>query len=479
MTQLASRAVAGGKITIATQMVRFGVQFAGIVVLGRLLEPADFGLLAMVTAIVGIGEVLRDFGLSTAAVQTRTLSHAQASNLFWMNSAIGAMLATACLVLSGPISDLYGDERIAGLCAALAVTFVLNGMQTQFQAQLVRGMQYWKLTLTDLTSQLCGLAAGIFGALSGIGYWALAAQIVTQSIVLVILRWATSSWHPGLPKRNAGMRGLFTFGRNLVGTQLMVYFSANVDTVLIGRLHGAFELGFYQRAYQLLMMPLNQILAPLNNVALPVLSKLQDRPREFSNYVTRAQLTMLYPVMMIFATLAVTAERTIPLVFGEQWAPAVTIFQVLAIGGIFQAANYVSYWVFLSLGLTGSHFRYSMLGRGMLIVALVIGAQFGIMGVAVGYSLSMILNWPLALWWLRDLSPVQPRTLARQVLKILSLGVVVSSAGLVANSMVDGLGDLRGLVVVVAVVLLVAAMLSALPPVRSDLSDLQRVLRHS
>lgn len=471
---LASRAVQGAKITVSMQGVRFLIQFAGLVVLGRLLSPADFGLIAMVTAIVGIGEVLRDFGLSTAAIQSRKLSHAQASNLFWINSSIGLLLALVCAALSLPLASLYDEPRVAGLSVVLAVNFLINGMQAQFQAQLVRDMRYWRLTVTDVLAQGVGLCAGVGSALLGLGYWSIAVQAVVQAGTLLLGRWLASSWRPGLPNRSGHVGELFSFGRNVVGTQLLVYLSSNIDSVVIGRSFGPVQLGFYQRAFQLLMMPLNQILSPLNNVALPVLAQLQDDPREFSRFILRAQTSVLYPVVILFTVVGVTADWVIPLVFGEQWEPSVRIFQILAVGGVFQSANYVSYWIFLSLGRTASHLRYSLVSRTVLILSLVIGSQWGLSGVAVGYSLTMVISWPLALWWMRGFDHVRPIALLLRGARALIFGGGLVGAGVVATALVaQHLPRVPAIAVTVLAMAMAGVLLYMFVRVlRTDLSEL-------
>ena len=139
---LAGSASRGALVTLAGQAVRVVIQLAGIVVLARLLGPSDYGLVAMVTVIIGVGEVFRDFGLSSAAIQAKILTPAQKDNLFWINGGIGLLLTLLVCALASPIADFYGDPRLQPLSYALSLTFLLNGLSTQFRADLSRHLRF-------------------------------------------------------------------------------------------------------------------------------------------------------------------------------------------------------------------------------------------------------------------------------------------------------------------------------------------------
>jgi O-antigen/teichoic acid export membrane protein len=166
---LGRSATRGAAVTIGGQAVRIVIQLGSIVILARLLAPADYGLIAMVTAIIGIGEIFRDFGLSSAAIQAKEISRGQKSNLFWINSAIGLVLTLLVIAASWPVAALYGDPRLQLLTVALSSTFLLNGVATQFRADLARHLRFVKLTAVDIAGQVIGLALGVILALSGAG----------------------------------------------------------------------------------------------------------------------------------------------------------------------------------------------------------------------------------------------------------------------------------------------------------------------
>lgn len=395
------RLAAGGALmTMGSQLAKLAVQVAGIVWLARLLTPRDYGLVAMVVAIIGVGEVLRDFGLSSAAIQARQLSRGQRDNLFWINSGIGLMLAAIVFACAGPIAAFYREPLLQPVAQVISVTLLLNGLTTQFRAHLNREMRFRPLAISDVAGQLCGLAVAVAAALAGWGYWALVLQALVQASTLLVLMALAARWRPRLPQWNEPMGGLLRFGGNLMASQLLAYFSNNLGQILIGSRLGPTSLGFYNRAFALLMMPLTQLNTPATTVALPVLSRLQDDPPRYAAFLLRGQATLMHFIMAMLAFACAQADPLIHLVLGERWASTVPIFQILVLGGMFQAAGYAAYWVFLSKNLTGAQLRYTILSRTLVIACIVIGSQWGVLGVAGGYATGLVLSWPLVLWWL-------------------------------------------------------------------------------
>ena len=412
-SRLGARAAGGAAVTMVGQGMRMLVQFGGIILLARLLTPHDYGLMAMVTAIVGVAEILRDFGLSSAAVQAKQVSREQRDNLFWINSGIGLVLAVAVFLGARAIADFYREPALVAISQALAVTFLLNGMTTQYRAHLSRDLRFGQLALSDVGGQVAGLLAAVAAALAGAGFWALVLQQVVQAVVGLIIVVACARWLPGRYRRAAPMRDFLGFGWNLMLAQLLGYASRNVGQVLIGARIGADALGLYNRAFQLLMMPLNQINAPATTVALPVLSQLQDERERFGAFLLRGQTVMVHLIVALFAFACAQALPLMVLVLGEQWRPAVRLFQWLAIGGIFQSAAYAAYWVFLAKGLMRAQLLYSVVGRLLLIACIIAGAAWGAEGVAASYALGLFLLWPLSLYWIARISDAPAMALFR------------------------------------------------------------------
>lgn len=401
---LGAMASRGAAITLGGQGLRMILQLAGIILLARLLDPRDYGLLAMVTAVIGVGELVRDFGLSSAAIQAKTLSKGEKSNLFWVNSGIGVVLAIITVLAAGLVAQLYGDDRVQAVTMVLSLTFVLNGISTQFRADLARNFLFGKLAGSEIAGQAVGIAAGIVFALMGFGYWALVIQQLTQAFVTQIFLIILTPWSPGWIDRKASIRPFLSYGSSVFGTQMVGYIARNIDSVVIGSRFGAYDLGLYNRAFQLMMMPLLQIQAPSTRVALPVLSRLQDQRDRFAAFINTGQTALITLVGFTFAVLGSQANAVIALFLGERWLASAPLLQFLLVAGFFQAASYACYWVFLAKGLTRSNLFYALATRPFMIALILVGSIWGVQGVAIGYALGIALAWPIGLIWIARVS---------------------------------------------------------------------------
>ncbi len=390
---LGSTAARGAVSTVFWQSNRVLLQLGSVVVLSRLVSPGDVGLLSMVVALTGFGELLRDFGLSMAAVQAKTLSPGQKSNLFWINAAIGLLLTIAVFLLSGPIAAFYGEPDLVVIAQWISLTFLMNGLATQFRSELNRRLRFTALSLSELVPQALGLGVGIAVALETGSYAALVAQQLTMAACGLAFVVLTARWWPGLPDRHSPIAPLLRFGAGLAGTQSLAYVTKNIDNVAIGYVWGPAVLGIYGRAYQLVMMPLGQFTAPLSRVAIPVLTRLADDPAAFLRYLRAGQSATAFFSCATYGLIFGLADPFVRVALGEQWLAMVPIVQALSVGGIFRALGQASYWIFVTKGLTGRQFAFYLVTQPMIIAMMLAGLPWGGVGVAIGHSIAYAFFW--------------------------------------------------------------------------------------
>jgi len=386
------RAGRGALVVLAGQWLKYLVQLASLVVLARMLTPEDYGLLAMVMAILGAATVIGDFGLSLASIQAPRLSQGQKSNLFWLNTSIGLMTGVVVALIAPLIALFYEEPRLLDLALVLSIMFPLNGIAVQFRAELNRSLKFKWLSATDVGSQLVGFGLAVLAAALGMGVWALAAQALGASIVSLIFSVVSSRWWPGLWQRSSKMKSLLSFGANTFAVQVVNYASSNLDSVLIGRTLGAVTLGLYSRAFQLVSLPLQQLASPLTRVVLPYLTRLTDAA-SFGAAAFKAQMVLAYGLIGILSILASTSEPLISVVLGPKWTGASTTLEILAIGGLFQCLGYVYYWIFLARARTGMLFWSELAGRAVMAVAMVMWVSRGPEWVAGAGAVGLFVIW--------------------------------------------------------------------------------------
>ena len=462
-------AARGAAITLGGQAARVFIQLASVIALARLLTPKDYGLFATVILVIGFGEIFRDFGLSTAAIRAASVSRGQRTNLFWINTLVGLILAVVVFAAAPLLAILFSQPLLTPIARVMSVTFLLNGMSAQYRAGLNRNLRFKSLALSDIVAQAVGLVVGLLFALTGAGYWSLVAQQMSQVATVLIMLVVMGRWLPGAYRRGVDLSSFLRLGWSLTATQLIHYFQSNIDTFTVGLRFGPSSLGLYNRGYQLLMNPLNQVRTPASTVAIPVLSRLRDDYARASAYIRKSQITLGYTIAAGLALAAGSAQPLVRVVLGPTWESAAPMFALFAIAGVCQILAFVGYWVYVSRGLGDALFRYTLVSLTIQVVCILVGSEWGVVGVAVGFAVAAALEWPLSLWWLARITDFPARELSWGAVRILA---VVTSAGLVTYGVTrlvsEGAPVVSLLCSLVAGVMTmaVAALLSR--PVRAD-----------
>jgi len=376
--------------------------------LGRLLTPGDFGLVAMVTALTAFVLLFRDSGLSTATIQQPHITQQQVNSLFWVNAGIGLLAMLGTMALAPAVAWFYKEPRLGAIVAVSSTGLFIGGLGVQHQALLSRRLRFKALAVADTASTLLAAAAAVVAALAGLRYWALVIMQITLLSSYALVCWIACSWRPSMPQLHPEAMPMLRFGKNLTGFSVLNYFARNLDNVLIGHVWGPVQLGFYAKAYQLLLLPLGQLNSPMQSVALPALSRLQHEPERYrAAYISAIRLLGLVTMAMT-GYMLVTADWLIPFILGAQWRPAVGMYRWLAITGLLQPIANSTGWLFMSQGRGRDMFRWSIIST-VLIVGSILGAlPFGATAVAASYSLTTALVVsPLLFWFVTRRGPVR------------------------------------------------------------------------
>jgi O-antigen/teichoic acid export membrane protein len=407
LDNLHGRAFHGGLVTLMGQAVRLLLQVVSAAVLGRLLLPRDFGLLAMVASLTGFIGMFKDLGLSNATIQRAQITHGQISALFWINSALsmGVTIVVACLAPA--IAWFYHEPKLVWITLVLSVNFIFGGLTVQHQALLRRQMQFKTTAVIGMISMAAGVITSIIMAALGFRYWSLVGAEFGISITNCLLVWTSCHWRPGMFQRNVGVGPMLTFGGHLTGFTVINYFTRNFDNILIGRVLGPAPLGLYTRAYSLLMMPISQVNAPLAAVLLPGLSRLQDNATEYRKLFLRAVGAMLFVTVPLVVFSAFFAHDVILLWLGSRWLPVARIFRLLAPAAAVGAIVFAPNWLSQTLGRPAQQFHYALISAPVCIAGFLIGIRWGVEGVAISFSITFVgLLWGYV-WYATKNSPVR------------------------------------------------------------------------
>lgn len=387
----------GAAITVASQATKMLIQFGSIVWLARLLTPSDYGTLASALVLIGFGEVLRDAGLSTASIQAKQISAEQQTTLFWINVLVGLLLTASACFLAHPVANFFSNAEVEGVIKGLSGSFLIGALGAQYRASLTRGMSFKKLAFSDLFAQVSSilLAAGL--AHLGFGVWSLVFQYLAQSSLVTLMNMSNSTWSPVFRlQRNSQIGSMVRFGLSLLGTQIIGTAAKSADSTVVGKLLGTDQLGYYNRGYQVISAPFNQLTIACTSFALPILSRLNGP--EFIRTHQALQRAVLLVLFLTLTGVALASETVLPILLGEKWRFSAEITELLSLALMIQAAAYPSYWVFLSNGHTGKLLKLDILLKPTQIFMVFVGGFAGVTGIIATMGLGSFIAWRTYSW---------------------------------------------------------------------------------
>lgn len=384
--QISQKARAGAGWSLASLVGRQLVSLGATAVLARVLSAADYGLFGMAVAITALMQAFTDFGLSWATIQRKEITRAQIDSLFFINVVFGLLLWIASALSGKFLVSFYHRPELAGITSLLGASFFFSGCAAQPLALLRRQMRFKPITLCDQWSTLAGASMGVGAALSGFGYWALVIQVVVQQFAYALLLLLLGGYRPRFPRAVYGLTGLLSFGGYMAGYSAINYFSRNLDNVLVGRICGAEQLGYYSRAYFLMTLPTLLASGMLNGVMIPALSALQaDRERMAAAFLRSMRWVTLLGCPVALG-LAACAPEFVRFVYGPRWAPVVPMLRWLCVAGAIQPVQAAVGWLYVVTGRSRAMIVVSVAASAVTVAAFFVGIRFGAVGVARAYA---------------------------------------------------------------------------------------------
>ncbi len=375
------------------------IQFTKLAILGRLLSPSAFGLMAMLMVVIEIARVFSQMGLSEAIISKQDTSSDQLSSLYWINIAAGFILYSLLVLFSPAIACFFGEPQLEGMLPVVALIFIISAFGIQFEALIRKHLFFDLFAKINIFSAVMSLVIAVSLAWQGFGVWSLIfGQLglnISKTLALFFVAFR-KAWLPGLRFQFKEIKDHFYFGLNRVGAMVANQVNSRIDQLTIGSLLGADSLGFYNIAFRIALQPIQRINPILTRVAFPVFSQVQDEnARLRRGYVQMIHLLMSINVPLLIGLSAI-APIAVPLLMGEKWIPSVPVVQVLAFyallrslgnagGSLIMAkgkASWTLYWNLALLVLIPASVILAVLVKksvvtvGIVLVCLQIGLVF-------------------------------------------------------------------------------------------------------
>jgi len=397
--ELRRLAVRGAAATVSASAFALAIQLISTVMLARLLTPTDFGVVTMVTT---FSLLLVSFGLNgftDAVIQFEAIDQFTASNLFWLNSGAALVLAIVFAAAGSLLARFYGNPLVTNVAAGLSVGIFIASLSVIHQALIKRAMYFTATSANDVIGRAVNTVTSILFALRGWGYWALVAGIVAQQLSVTIGAFWLCRWVPSLPRRTGNTGEAIRFAAKVYGRFCLGYSTQNIDNLLVGWRFNAMALGFYKKAYDLFALSGSQLIAPLHNVALASLSKLNRDPVRFRRYLVNALGIIAFVGMAVSADLTLVGKDVVRLVLGPQWSKSSRIFELFGPGIGVMLLNGSIGWIHLSLGKPGRWFRWSLVELAVTVLLFGVALPWGPEGIAAAWSISYWVLLIPAFWY--------------------------------------------------------------------------------
>lgn len=368
------------------------ITLASTVVLARLLTPTDYGVVALAGAVTGFAAIFADMGLAAAVVQARRLDDAMLATVFWLNAAACFVVAILIAASSWLFARLFDQPQVLGLMLVASLTMLFSINVVNF-ALMRRSLRFDIEGAASVISTVVGVGVTVAAAFAGLGAYSLVLGPLSSAMTSLVYSFWRVRWWPSARPTKAAARDIWRYSRGLTGFQIVNYWARNLDRVVIGRFVGVEALGFYNRSYNLMMLPMNQGVTVLGRVFFPVLSRLADQPER----IRRAWLKLVRAAVLIGLPMGVgitlVSDPLVRTLLGERWVPMIPLLQLMSASIPFLVVGVNISPAYQALGRTGIQFRNGLITSAITVAFMLVGSVWGVYGVV----LASLIRCPITL----------------------------------------------------------------------------------
>jgi O-antigen/teichoic acid export membrane protein len=394
-----------GIAVIARQLV----QVLSAVLIARIIGPSSYGIISAAMIYVTLTSLILDQGLSAALIQRPALSAKAPGAVATVNIGLAVIIAGATWFTAPLLADFFSTPELVPVFQVLALLLPLKALAIVPRAMLSRGQLFKGIALADVAGGIAGAATGVTAAMLGADFFSLIYQVgVTDAIVAVMMLVFARGPVPNFAF--AQVKSLMSFSVKVFLTNCVAYFSRNVDGILVGRVLGVTSLALYGMAYRVLSLPVQFVGQTVNRVLFPVFSRNTHNRAKVASQLTGATETLAFAVVPVMVFIACAAPELVRLVLGPEWLPAAALITVFALGGARETIFYITPALMKAFGRTTLLLNYEFLATGLQVAGIIVGLQFGVFGVAVGYTAVGFLLVPVLLGIQRNISGVRVRS---------------------------------------------------------------------
>ena len=369
-----------------------GIQFVVSIILARLLTPADYGLIGLITVFLAIAMVFAQSGLGQALVQHKEIDHEEFSTVFYFSMVFSIVLYLILFLCAPLIAGFYNEPKLTAIVRVLGTTVIIGAVNSVQQAYVQKTMQVKRFFYSTLTGTLISAIIGVAMAYAGYGVWALVGQQISNQAINTVVLWFTVKWRPNFVfSVKKGLR-LFSYGWKLLCSSLLDTVYNNLYSLIIGKFYSAADLGYYNRGKQFPMLLIQNINSSIDSVLFPVLSEAQDDKERLKSMVRRSIVTSTFIIFPCMAGLAAVATPLTKLLLTDKWLPAVPFIQFCCFTYAFWPIHTANLQAIKATGRSDIFLKLEIIKKVIGVIALCVSIPFGLYAMMWASCITAVLS---------------------------------------------------------------------------------------
>lgn len=378
MKGIKEKAIKGVSWSFIDNIANSGITFLVGLILARILSPAEFGLIGMITIFIAISNSIVDSGFSSALIRKLNTKNIDYNTVFYFNLCLGIGLYFILFYSAPAISRFFKEPSLISITRVMGIILIINAFGLVQRTLLVREVDFKTQTKISLIASIISGIVGIAMALNGFGVWSLVGQQISRQLLNSIFLWVFNTWRPALEFSKESFNELFGFGSKLLISGLIDTIYNNVYYLVIGRFYSAVQLGQYTRAEQFNSIFSTNLTNVVQRVSYPVLCSIQDDDERLKLTYQRVIKTTMLVTFACMLGLAAIAKPLILLLIGAKWLPAVVYLQIICFAGMLQPLHAINLNMLMVKGRSDLFLRLEIIKKAMAVIPICLGIFYGI-----------------------------------------------------------------------------------------------------
>jgi O-antigen/teichoic acid export membrane protein len=437
LATLKQKTISGLTWSFIDNFASLGITFIVGIILARLLEPREFGLVGMTTIFIAISQSFIDSGFTQALIRKQDCTQADFSTVFYFNLAVGILFFLLLSFTAPLISSFFNEPQLTLIVQVLAIGLIINAFTIVQRARLTKAINFKLQTKISIIASILSGLISIWMAYNGYGVWSLVAKTLTGYTLTSMLLWLWNKWKPTLEFSKESFKEMFSFGSKLLLSGLLDTTYNNIYLLIIGKFFSATELGYYTRADQFKSLPSQNITGVIQRVSYPVLSSIQDDKQQLkAAYKKLIQSIMLITFCLMLA-MAASAKPLILTLIGEKWLPAVIYLQLLCFVGMLYPLHALNLNMLNVLGRSDLFLKLEIIKKILAVPVIIIGIYYGIIALIISMFIISLVSYYLNSYWSGTLIGYPMKEQIYDILPAFLLAVLISTIIFVTGSLIN------------------------------------------